>query len=63
MARRRPHRQAWPGAQLVTTDGLGHRRILRDPVVVAGATSFIAAHPVRGDHLAAWPAPEALVIS
>lgn len=47
----------------MTTDGLGHRRILRDPVVVAGATSFIAAHPVRGDHLAAWPAPEALVIS
>jgi pimeloyl-ACP methyl ester carboxylesterase len=55
--------QAWPGANLLTTDGLGHRRILRDPMVVAGAASFIAAHPVRGDHGAAAPAAEALVIS
>jgi len=36
--------QAWPGARLETTDGLGHRRILRDPTVVAEAASFIAAH-------------------
>ena len=25
---------AWPGARLETTTGLGHRRILRDPVVI-----------------------------
>lgn len=34
--------EAWPGAELVTTFGLGHRRILRDPGVVARATSFVA---------------------
>lgn len=34
--------QAWPGAQFVRTTGLGHRRILRDPEVIARATEFIA---------------------
>ena len=34
---------AWPGAELVTTRGLGHRRILRDPAVVARVTAFLAA--------------------
>jgi len=38
---------AWPGAQLVTTDGLGHRRILRDPTVLATAVSFIARRSVK----------------
>jgi hypothetical protein len=33
--------RAWPGARLVTTGGLGHRRILRDPAVVAEATGFL----------------------
>lgn len=28
----------------VPTDALGHRRILRDPAVVAAAVSFLAAH-------------------
>lgn len=32
---------AWPGAGLVTTTGLGHRRILRDPRVVREAVSFV----------------------
>jgi pimeloyl-ACP methyl ester carboxylesterase len=32
--------RAWPGARLVTTTGLGHRRILRDPAVVAEVTGF-----------------------
>jgi pimeloyl-ACP methyl ester carboxylesterase len=32
---------AWPGARLVTTLGLGHRRILRDERVVADAVSFV----------------------
>jgi pimeloyl-ACP methyl ester carboxylesterase len=33
--------QAWPGAQFVRTTGLGHRRILRDPEVIARAAAFI----------------------
>jgi hypothetical protein len=40
---------AWPGAQLVTTQALGHRRILRDPAVVARVTDFLAAGLAR-DH-------------
>jgi hypothetical protein len=32
---------AWPGAQLWTTEGLGHRRLLRDPEVVARAVAFV----------------------
>jgi pimeloyl-ACP methyl ester carboxylesterase len=32
---------AWPGARLVATEGLGHRRILRDRHVVSGAASFV----------------------
>ena len=34
--------RAWPDARLITTTGLGHRRILRDPSVVAAATDFVA---------------------
>lgn len=34
--------RAWPGATLVTTEGLGHRRILRDPAVLRRATEFVA---------------------
>ncbi len=30
------------GADLVTTDGLGHRRILRDPAVIAQVVEFLA---------------------
>ena len=33
---------AWPGAELVTTTGLGHRDIVRDPDVVAGAVDFLS---------------------
>jgi pimeloyl-ACP methyl ester carboxylesterase len=33
--------QSWPGARLVTTAGLGHRRILRAPAVVAEVTGFV----------------------
>lgn len=43
--------RAWHGAELLTTSGLGHRRILRDPDVVAAACHFVSAslgHPVRG---------------
>lgn len=33
--------QAWPGAELRKTRGLGHRRILRDPQVIASSVDFI----------------------
>jgi pimeloyl-ACP methyl ester carboxylesterase len=33
---------AWPGAELVTTEGLGHQRILRDDAVIGRALSFLA---------------------
>jgi pimeloyl-ACP methyl ester carboxylesterase len=32
----------WPGARLVTVDGLGHARLLRDPAIVAKTVAFIA---------------------
>jgi pimeloyl-ACP methyl ester carboxylesterase len=38
----------WPGAQLLTTDGLGHRRILRDASVVSAAAAFITAASEEG---------------
>jgi len=34
---------AWPGAELVTTTGLGHRDIVRDPGTVARAVQFLTA--------------------
>lgn len=36
---------SWPGARLLETSGLGHRRILRDAGVVAQAVSFVAGTP------------------
>jgi hypothetical protein len=32
---------AWAGSEFVTTRGLGHRRILRDPAVVTRVTAFL----------------------
>jgi len=32
--------RAWPGAELLATDGLGHRKLLSDPVVVERAVRF-----------------------
>lgn len=32
----------WPGARLVTTEGLGHRRILREPSVINQIVAFVA---------------------
>jgi pimeloyl-ACP methyl ester carboxylesterase len=37
--------QAWPDTRLVTTSGLGHRRILAAPAVVAEVTAFVAGVP------------------
>ncbi|HEY2629037.1 MAG TPA: alpha/beta fold hydrolase [Usitatibacter sp.] len=33
--------RAWPGARFIGTKGLGHRRILRDPAVVAHTVDFV----------------------
>jgi pimeloyl-ACP methyl ester carboxylesterase len=33
---------AWPGARLETSEGLGHRRVLRDPDLVKKAVVFLA---------------------
>ena len=33
--------RAWPGAELVSTEGLGHRRILKDEAVVTKAADFL----------------------
>ena len=41
-------REALSG-RLVVTDGLGHRRILRDPGVAAEAVRFLADGPVEGE--------------
>jgi pimeloyl-ACP methyl ester carboxylesterase len=37
--------QAWPTAELVSTDGLGHQRILRDPDVVQLVVRTVVAQP------------------
>lgn len=41
----------WPAAELRTTDGLGHRRILRDPQVIAASVDFVRRDiaPARSD--------------
>lgn len=36
--------KAWPGARMLRTSGLGHRRILRDPQVIAEAIAFVASN-------------------
>jgi pimeloyl-ACP methyl ester carboxylesterase len=38
----------WPDAQLLTTTGLGHNRILSDPAVVSAAVDFIRSGPRTG---------------
>jgi pimeloyl-ACP methyl ester carboxylesterase len=34
---------AWPGSELELTDGLGHRRVIWEPAVVARVTGFVTA--------------------
>jgi pimeloyl-ACP methyl ester carboxylesterase len=36
---------SWPRSRLVTTSGLGHRRILRTPAVIAEVAGFVATEP------------------
>jgi pimeloyl-ACP methyl ester carboxylesterase len=49
-----PHSQgsaiatAWQGAELLSTSGLGHHRILRDPEVVRSAVEFLGSAQVSG---------------
>lgn len=38
----------WPDAQLLTTTGLGHNRILSDPAVVSAAVDFIRSGSLKG---------------
>jgi pimeloyl-ACP methyl ester carboxylesterase len=38
---------AWPRAQFVSTSGLGHRRILRDPEVIDRVVRFVSSNPAR----------------
>ena len=33
--------ELWPGARLITTEGLGHRRILRDDEVISAVVDFV----------------------
>jgi predicted alpha/beta hydrolase family esterase len=49
--------RAWPGARLVTTTGLGHRRILRDPAVVAEVAGFLGSPLARSGPAARRPLP------
>jgi pimeloyl-ACP methyl ester carboxylesterase len=48
--------RAWPGARLVTTTGLGHHRILRDPGVVAEVAGFAGSLLARSGPAARLPA-------
>lgn len=41
MAHGEAYSSAWPGARMIRTNGLGHRRILRDPAVIAATTEFL----------------------
>ena len=55
--------RAWRGAELLMTEGLGHRRILKDPDVVAASVAFIAARAAeRGIAAAADPQARPLEI-
>lgn len=36
--------RAWPAARLLTTSGLGHDKVLRDPSVVSEVAGFVAEH-------------------
>jgi pimeloyl-ACP methyl ester carboxylesterase len=38
--------RAWPGAHLVTTSGLGHRRVVDDPALIQTAVEFLGAPPI-----------------
>ena len=37
----------WEGARLTTTEGLGHRRVLRDPAIIRQVIAFVAADELQ----------------
>jgi pimeloyl-ACP methyl ester carboxylesterase len=37
---------AWPGGRLLSTEGLGHKRILRDPQVIESAVGYLSRLPL-----------------
>jgi pimeloyl-ACP methyl ester carboxylesterase len=39
--------QAWPGSTLLMVDGLGHRRVLSDPAMVARIVTFLCGVPAQ----------------
>ncbi len=47
---------AWPDARLIATDGLGHRRLLRDPGVVEAVARFVAASGAASPETGRWSA-------
>jgi pimeloyl-ACP methyl ester carboxylesterase len=49
--------RSWPQTRLVTTSGLGHRRILRAPAVIAEVAGFVA-EPVGQSRNGSQPAPQ-----
>jgi hypothetical protein len=48
---------SWPRSRLVTTSGLGHRRILRAPAVIAEVTGFVT-EPVGQPRNGSQPAAQ-----
>jgi pimeloyl-ACP methyl ester carboxylesterase len=42
IAEGRRHARAWPRARLLETGGLGHRRLLQDPLVIEATVDFVA---------------------
>lgn len=54
--------RVWPGARLLTTQGLGHTRLLSSPTAIEAAVDFIGAAPagprrgLRDRHMAAFVA-------
>lgn len=54
--------QAWPGATLSTTSGLGHRRLMRDRDVIREAVDFVLAE-LRWRRPARTPGPEPVMAS
>jgi pimeloyl-ACP methyl ester carboxylesterase len=51
---------AWPGARLLTTEGLGHGRILEDETVLRAAAGFVAGQAVASLAAPALPHPAPL---
>lgn len=49
--------QAWPGARLLTTEGLGHQKVTRDPDVVREVVAFATSARRPSDHVVGGVTP------